>query len=338
MARNTQLLQTFPRADHWGLAGYERDTTPRLGVLNNMIFFPNAVSVTAATRTAVPIILSKTTANDISVGNFKTSWISDFKRAGFEVYWLSMQMPVGVHDTAIGIYASLANRVQYLNFGSYLNRGGVDDALLPELSKVLADGNKKRLIVLHTLGSHSPYQRRYPPKFEIFKPVPGQDSVPNLFDATQKELIVNSYDNSILYTDFILSAIAEKLRQQAGTSLMWYASDHGQSLFDPGCSMAGHGFFSKYNFHIPVLFWYSDDYAKRHNDELQAIRKNSRERVYMGDFYLTFLQSAGFKLSGAERKNSFSNAGYISRERLVTIDGGRVINYDKDLANASCKL
>lgn len=342
-SRNPDLEENYvfvigesSRADRWGVNGYVRATTPRLSARNDIINFSNAVSVTSATRTSVPILLSKTHVDDLARGDFKASWLSDFKRAGFETYWVSMQMPVGVHDTTVGIYAALADNVRYVNFGTYKGRGGYDGDMLPILSGILSDGKRKRLIILHTLGSHAPYQWRYPREFEGFRPVLDRGVVPNVLDSSQREFISNSYDDSVLYTDYFLNEVMNSLERQPGVAAMWYSSDHGESLFDLGCSKAGHGFFSRYNFHVPMLFWYSASYDLMYPDIVSSLKRNSNVKVYSGDFYYSFLQSAGFSLMPDELKRSFAGGLYAQRKRLVTVDGSVMLDYDESPSKLDC--
>ena len=78
-----------------------------------------------------------------------------------------------------------------------------DEILLAGLKEqILASKKNKILIVLHTSTSHGPtYSKKYPPQFETFKPVCNSVELAN---CSQKELI-NAYDNTIVYTDYILS-------------------------------------------------------------------------------------------------------------------------------------
>ncbi|WP_346837132.1 phosphoethanolamine transferase [Microbulbifer sp. SAOS-129_SWC] len=328
------------RADRWSINGYTRDTNPLLAKQANLFTFTNAISVSAATRTAVPAILSKTSVDDLSVSRLKRSWITDFKRAGFKVYWLSTQMPVGTHDTMVGVYASLADRTLYLNEGAYQIRGVYDSVVLGELKKIVKESKpKKKLIIIHTLGSHFPYHYRYPEDFSYFKPVPPRNETGNLFDKSQKEVLQNAYDNSVRYTDFVLSSVIDALKlegeRKSSVSAMWYLSDHGQTLFDLGCAVSGHGFDSAYNFHIPVVFWVSDSFLSRRPHVKEAVSENREKPLYAGDFFETILDTGGFER--AKPFNSFIEDAYHASSRTVTAQGYVKYDYDKEFAAESCE-
>ena len=95
-----------------------------------------------------------------------------------------------------------------------------------------------KFVVFHTIGSHGPkYYQRYPKEFEVFKPACNN---PEISRCDNKHLI-NTYDNSILYTDFVLSEIIEKLKtyQDKYNVAMLYVSDHGESLGENGIYLHG---------------------------------------------------------------------------------------------------
>jgi glucan phosphoethanolaminetransferase (alkaline phosphatase superfamily) len=317
------------RAANWSLGGYERETNPLLSLRENLVWFDDAVSMAANTRVAVPLLLTHTSIYDLAADKFKPSWINAFKEAGFTTYWFSIQNPVGNHDTSIGIYASLVDDKRFLNLGTYRSHGAHDDALLGALYEALDAKVKKKLIVLHTLGSHAPYQRRYPVEFDHFKPALAQDSDIGVFDREHKEEIRNSYDNSIRYTDHFLNEVIGALDRQATISALWFVSDHGQTLADDGCKNVGHGFRSRNNFHVPMLFWYSQQYAA-HFPENTRLEHRHLAPVYTLDFYASVLGSAGFKLPDDLADRQMLSPTYSVGTRLITVDGINRTDFDKE--------
>ncbi|WP_426934767.1 sulfatase-like hydrolase/transferase, partial [Bacillus wiedmannii] len=89
------------------------------------------------------------------------------------------------------------------------------------------------LIVLHTIGSHGPtYNHRYPPAFRKFTPT---CETKQIQECSQAQLI-NTYDNTILYADYIVDKAIELLKahQEEFTTSLVYLSDHGESLGEKG--------------------------------------------------------------------------------------------------------
>ncbi len=135
-----------------------------------------------------------------------------------------------------------------------------DEILLSGLkAQILASTKDKIFVVLHTSTSHGPtYYKKYPPKFNQFMPV--CKSV-ELAKCTQKELI-NAYDNTILYTDYILATLIDELKELDGySSTMFYVSDHGESLGEKNLYMHGipMSIAPKEQIEIPFIVWASDD-------------------------------------------------------------------------------
>ena len=90
-----------------------------------------------------------------------------------------------------------------------------------------------RFVVLHLGGgSHGPlYSDRHPPEFQRFKPMCNEADVGN--QCTLDELY-NSYDNTILYVDFVLGEIIQRLDRSGVPYVFIYVSDHGESLMEEG--------------------------------------------------------------------------------------------------------
>lgn len=67
----------------------------------------------------------------------------------------------------------------------------------------------KRLIILHTKGSHFNYTQRYPRSFAQWKPeCVGVDS------KCSKAELINSYDNSVTYVDHFIVSVLDQLRDK----------------------------------------------------------------------------------------------------------------------------
>lgn len=103
----------------------------------------------------------------------------------------------------------------------------LDHDLLPLLDNFIAKSGNKQFIVLHTYGSHFNYRDRYSDKFKVFIP----DNSVNL-EYRHRDLLINSYDNSILSTDDFLASVIDKLRNTGAVTCMFYLPDHGEDIMD----------------------------------------------------------------------------------------------------------
>ncbi len=159
------------RADRWSLNGYARDTNPLLSKEANLINLPDVITSVSATRLSVPVMISRKPAmKSLKNGFSEKSFITAYKEAGFKTFWLSNQVSFGEFDTPVSVFAKEADVVQFLNLGGFTNSSNLDEILLGPLHTAIADKTPKKLIVLHTLGSHWNYSQRYPKQFDRWQP------------------------------------------------------------------------------------------------------------------------------------------------------------------------
>ena len=263
------------RYDRWGLNGYARATTPRLAAETNLVSLGNLITAVSATRLSVPVIMSRKPARQsLQPGFAEKSFLSAFREAGFKTWWLSNQMSFGKFDTPVSVYASEADVTRFLNPGNVKDGSSLDRILLPALQRAVADPAPRKLIVLHTLGSHWNYAHRYPPQYDRWQPSLRGLARPVPTDPEIKTAMNNSYDNSILYTDYILAQVIDRLRTTQQLAAMLYVSDHGQSLHDGNCKLAMHGHNTQYDFHVPALVWYSDAWGATWPDKLRQLQQH----------------------------------------------------------------
>ena len=152
-------------------------------------------------------------------------------------------------------------------------RKGYDEILYQGLRERIESSKKNKvLIVLHTSTSHGPnYTKKYPKEFEAFKPVAKN------VEEGQKDVskLINAYDNTILYTDFLLDGLINTLRAMTDWhSAMVFISDHGESLGENKMFMHGlpMNLAPKVQYEIPFLVWTSEGFRDyKAKDELPAV-------------------------------------------------------------------
>lgn len=322
------------RRANWQLNGYSRKTNPLLSEQANLINFTDMLGVSNATRSSIPILLTRKPEAAVNKYDFaEKSIISAFAEAGFHTYWLSTQQKFGTHDTSTSVYAKEADEVIFLNKTNYSNQGETDEVILPALTKILAAPHKKQLIVIHTLGSHFDYSHRYPAAFDIFRPSLNDLERYSLQDRKYKQQITNSYDNSILYTDYVLNAVIENLKAQKGTeSFLLFSSDHGEDLFDNSCDKSGHGNDTVYNFEIASFAWYSDSFAKKNANKIQNLKANRHNKINQTSIFPTLIDAASITIPNYQRTRSLLNQ-WQPYPRLIM--GGK--DYDRSLPQGKCR-
>ena len=119
---------------------------------------------------------------------------------------------------------------------------------------------------MHTMGSHGPtYHKRYTKPFAQFTP----DCKGNSPQECETDEVINAYDNTILYTDYVLDGLIEylKLRAPQSDSFLLYASDHGESLGEDGIYLHGLPPFlaPAAQTHVPMFAWLSEGFSANQN-------------------------------------------------------------------------
>jgi glucan phosphoethanolaminetransferase (alkaline phosphatase superfamily) len=281
-------------SSHWQLSGYARPTNPRLSQLKDLVYFAKAYSLASFTRASVPMLLRLYTNDQLNVVYSDPTLVSAFADLGYGTHWYSMQPGGGRYDDTVHMVAGDSQELDYLAKSSFYGRSEFDEMLVQRLPDFHSISNKN-LFVLHTLGSHASYHHRYPANFNKFTPTLAPDDPGDMLRPSAVELakMLNGYDNSILYTDSVLSDLIELLQNSGKPVLLAYTSDHGQGLGAPGCNMVGHASSCRSGFYVPMFFWANPQYIRAHPQQWEQLRANSHSEVSAISFSMTVLDLAG---------------------------------------------
>jgi glucan phosphoethanolaminetransferase (alkaline phosphatase superfamily) len=301
------------RRDHWQLFGYERTTNPKLTRIGNLVPMPDMVSSWPESLTAIPMVLTRKPATNKALGWNEPSILRAMQEAGFETWWISNQLPMGVYDSPVAIYAFEAQHAEFLNHAWWYAPGSYDESVLSPLRSALNDSNRDLFIVLHLMGSHQAYDFRYPDAYRRFRPTLSDPAG----EGTHLERARNSYDNTILYTDDVLASIIGILRKSDAVTALWYVSDHGEALQTPTCSLEGHGYGTRFEFEISALSWYSDAYASAFPERVAALRENAGKRTMSADTFESVVDMAGVDFPGHDPSWSVFSPNWRYQPRIV---------------------
>ena len=282
------------RAHNFSLYGYPRNTNPLLSKTPGIKAFPNVTTQSNTTHKSVPMLLSAASAEDFERLFHEKGILAAFKEAGFHTVFISNQLP---NHSFIDFLGEQADEHYFLKKEDASQGNHYDEDLLQKLNEILplADASssahyryRKLFVVLHSYGSHFNYQERYPRSFAYFKPDSRSEAKPE-----NRRDLLNAYDNTIRYTDYILHGIIERLQKWEGvqtktagvdgqpTSAMLYTSDHGENIFDDERSLFLHAApkASDYELHVPFIIWTSDGFSKQYPDILKALGENRSKQV-----------------------------------------------------------
>jgi lipid A ethanolaminephosphotransferase len=249
------------RAANFSLNGYPRPTNPEL-VRQKVISFSDVSSCGTSTAVSLPCMFL-----DVGREGFKATLaqhreglLDVLRHAGITVRWRDNNS--GCKDVCDRVPHDDLSKMQLA--GLCRSDECYDEILLHGLPAYLDRQDRDTVVVLHMKGSHGPaYFKRYPPVFEFF--APACDNVQ--LDRCSRQEIVNAYDDTLRYTDHVLSQTIDLLRAYAQRfdTAMLYVSDHGESLGENGLYLHGlpYALAPQEQIHVPMLLWLSDGLRER---------------------------------------------------------------------------
>ncbi len=245
------------RAENFSLGGYARDTNPELA-RQDITYFSDTASCGTATAVSVPCMFSNLTRRGYShrAGLANENLLDVLGHAGINTKWWDNNTgSKGVADRTAYRSFSDANDPRYCRDNECL-----DDGMVAELDTWLSDVDQDSVLVLHQMGSHGPaYYQRYPRAFARFTP----ECKTGEIGTCDQSRVVNTYDNTILYTDHIIASVIDALKahQNKIAPGLIYMSDHGESLGEFGLYLHGAPYIvaPSQQTHVPFVLWQGNE-------------------------------------------------------------------------------
>jgi len=300
---------------HLGIYNYYRNTTPSLKekeddlLVYNKVISPDTYTIASLTKV-------------LTLGNyenpdekFEGSIIQLLNQVGFKTYWISAQKPLGANDSYITKIGMGADESYFMNIKNAKEETVFDEVLVNKMNEVLSDKGNKKVIFLHTLGTHMNYKNRYPKSFNFFNDIPKTK-----FKKKHIYNQINAYDNAIRYTDYIINKVIESVKNTNATSFVLYFSDHGEEVYDD-IEFAGHyrdKLRTKNVYEIPFILWQSENYKNK-----RKISSLNLDTKYMiDDLFHSIADLVDVKADEVDSTRSIFNNNFKERKRVIrdTID------------------
>lgn len=288
------------RRKNFSLYGYNRQNTNPVLQQTSGLHLLNAIATRGSTLYALPQILAK---NDVKLTQIVA-------KAGIPT---ACYVNYTLYDNCEGVGET---KVSNCKHGAKC----YDEDVIPLLQQNLetrAPGYG--LVVLHLGGgSHGPtYGDRHPPEFKKFEPMCNDADVANRCTLEQ---LYNSYDNTILYVDYVLGEIIQTLDRSGAPYVFIYLSDHGESLLEDGVMF--HGMppgvpLPKEQAEIPLIVKSS-----------VPVSITEREQYQQPDVFDTVLDLFSIRSPGFDRSGSFiQRAGERDLQSSNSVDPSVVRRY-----------
>ncbi|BBS87959.1 MULTISPECIES: phosphoethanolamine transferase [Aeromonas] len=273
------------RSQNYSLNGYQKETNGFTMKEPDLVSFRDVRSCGTATAVSVPCMFSNLTRReyDETLAKSRDGLLEVLQHAGVSVLWKEND----------GGCKGVCNHVPTLEiepktFPEYCEGDSCyDEVLLQGLDQQIAGMKGKqgsKLVAFHLMGSHGPtYYRRYPAADRVFLPDCPRSDIENC----SNEELVNTYDNTIRYTDKVLSQLIDKLKtleSQYNVGLV-YLSDHGESLGAMGLYLHG----TPYKFapddqtRVPLLTWFSPQLQRDRQLDQDCLRQEAGSKRFSHD-------------------------------------------------------
>ncbi|MVG13185.1 phosphoethanolamine transferase [Aeromonas jandaei] len=270
------------RSKNYSLNGYGKPTNSFTDKEEGVVSFRDVRSCGTATAVSVPCMFSNLTRRgyDEQQANAQDGLLDVLQHAGISVLW---------KDNDAGCKGVCRNvptiDISPKDYPAFCKGGACyDEVLLEGLDQQIARMKGNKLVVFHLMGSHGPtYYRRYPASDRVFVPDCPRSDIENCSD----EELVNTYDNTIRYTDKVVAQLIDKLKaleSKYNTGLL-YLSDHGESLGAMGLYLHG----TPYKFapddqtKVPLLTWLSPQMVANRQLDMSCLAGEASSKRFSHD-------------------------------------------------------
>jgi len=275
------VLGETARAMNFAYNGYKRATNPYTKDMG-LIAFQQVSSCGTYTALSVPCMFSNMTRDsyDKRRASSQDNALNVLQHAGVDVLWIDND----------GGDKGVAKNLAYTSINSSLKNDDCngstcfDVAMLDDAKAFINKDLHNKLLVLHTIGSHGPtYWQRYPDAQAPFQPACNRNDIENCSD----EQIVNVYDNTLVYTDYVLAQVIQQLKSVATkyNVMLTYISDHGESLGESGLYLHGTPYLiaPKEQTQVPWLVWMPEQYAEQKGINKQCLQNKAQHSALSHD-------------------------------------------------------
>ncbi|MCE3047022.1 phosphoethanolamine transferase [Helicobacter kayseriensis] len=282
------------RGMNFSLNGYVKQTNPLLSQYDHLISFQNFSSCGVITAISVPCMMTDYTRKTYTkryLSDFRDNLLDITQRVGIKTYYLG--------NNGGGCIGNICIRLPKDQVKFY-NDGSLDGVMLKDLDQIIQKANGNTFVVLHQMGSHGQsYYKRYPKEFKYFKPTCDTAQI----QECSPESLKNTYDNSILYTDFFLNEVIQRLQEIENRFdvMLWYVSDHGESLGENGMYMHGglpYFLAPKTQTLIPSIVWFGNGFDWGY----QALKTKEKRELSQDYVFHTLLRLWGIETKDYDAK------------------------------------
>ena len=327
---------------HSQLYGYEKKNTPRQVKMERsgrLVKYSDVMAPWNLTSFVFKHLMTTYTVGEEGDWCDYPLFCQLFRKAGFQVNFLTNQFlphaKDAIYDFSGGFFINdeMLSKVQFdvRNEETHL----WDEDLLKDYARLVAPpegvvdtASVPSLTIFHLMGQHVNYRIRCPKqKMKFF--ASGYDRPQNTLKEKKN---IAYYDCAVWYNDSVVGAIVDRFKND--DAVIIYFPDHGDEVYGPGslhhCGRNHTTNITKdiaqQEYEIPMWFYCTAKYSKRHPDVVAAIRK-AKNKPFMTDAMSHLLLGlAGIKCKAYRPELDLLNPQYNEkRQRLMQ----HLVDYDE---------
>jgi heptose-I-phosphate ethanolaminephosphotransferase len=283
---------------HSQLYGYEKKNTPRqmkLQKTGRLVKYSDVMAPWNLTSFVFKHLMTTYTVGDKGDWCDYPLFCQLFRKAGYQVNFLTNQFlphaKDAIFDVSGGFFINdeMLSKVQFdiRNEQTHL----WDEDLLKDYARLVAPpegfvdtASVPSLTIFHLMGQHVNYRIRCPKqKMKFF--AEDYDCPEN---SQKEKKNIAFYDCAVWYNDSVVGAIVDKFKND--DAVIIYFPDHGDEVYGPGslhhCGRNHTTNITKniaqQEYEIPMWFYWTKKYAKRHPDVVASIKK-AKNKPFMTD-------------------------------------------------------
>ncbi len=301
------------------LYGYGRKTTPHLDNLKNeLLTFTNVVSPRPYTIEVLQEVLTFADQENPDLYMTQPSIMNMMKQAGYKTYWITNQQTMTKRNTMLTSFSKQTDEQYYLNNNRSQDARQYDSAVFEPFKEVLNQPAPRKFIIIHLLGTHMNYKYRFPSDYAKFT---DRQGVPSWVEDGEQLDFYNSYDNAVLYNDYVASTLIKTLSATKNNSLLLYLSDHGEEVYDTkGINFRGRNeaapLPSMYT--VPFILWASPLWKNSHTQNYLQNLTTTLDRPYGSENLIhTWADLSGLHFDEFDATKSIINDNFKEYPRLL---------------------
>lgn len=293
--------------DHLSLGGYARPTTPLLDSCSNVTLYSDYYANATLTMLALPMMMSRATPQDFFASYSERNALGVFRDAGFKTFAI-------VCLNHLDSDMALSREADSL----FICKRDID---IPALVDSLAEAHEKTFFVVQGLGNHC-YFYNFEEEDNIFHPNAYYDE-----GVESDSLLYNAYDNTLRYTDRVLTGVIRAIDKEGSCSALLFASDHGENVVpgDERRSVSMHPMKSEY--HVPLIFWRNERWKALYGEKDCAIEAHKDLPTSADDVFYSLCSLANISLNEGQGKEGWDllSTSYKPHPRTLLAPDGRTV-------------